>query len=662
MEHESSLERRKQEFEAELEERRKSFEDEVEARRKTFEDRESELIQREKGIKDKENSIEVRLKEFSENNVDLANRLKLLHEREQNLQSLQKAAEIEKLNVQKEREEINKMQVDLKKLRSSLEDEKKAICQEQKKLEVSLHERNELLVLETKLKDEIDTFRYKNMELDAEADKLKSEKEKFEIEWELIDEKREELRKEAERIAEERKAICTYLKNEHDSIKLEKEKLHNHFKAEVESFSLEREEFMTKMEHEHSDWVIKIQREREDFVKDINIQRKELENCIEKRREEVETYLREKEEAFEQERTKELQHINSQKEIIVKQLEHVSSELKRLDNERMEIALDREQRERVWSEIKSSIEVLNIQREKLQKQRELLHADREEIYQKIQHLNRLESLDIESENRALSELHSLQLESSKFPIKKCINTSVGVLNTDDKHQQKFCRRGGSTPQLLPEKPTEKASDSASPPLSATVSLVKKYARAIFSRSPEKIVTNSDRNADCKTAMKLKGASAGKENGSASSNLFKKMAADGKKIRMSKLEYVDDTTLVSGNARSIVGEATETKELSTSRLELEGTNMTYNMPLVDINVECIPEIAHKNIADKVILQLKEDSVNGTVADVNDRKRLNDSLSNDHFEPGLHQKHQKKARMDRSDALEENSAPRWESALY
>ena len=580
----------------------------------------------------------------------------MLDEKEQHIKSIEKAAKLEMLNVKKEKEEMKKMQVELENIKSSLEDQKKAILHEQEKLKLGIHERNELLIVETKLKEEIDSFRFKKMELDAEADKLRTEKEKFETEWELIDDKREELRKEAERVAEERKAICVYLKNEHDSIKVEKDNLRNQFMMEAESLSREREEFMNKMEREHSDWVIKIQREREDFVKDINIQRKELENCIEKRREEVETYLREKEEAFEQERVKELHHINSQKEMIAKQLEHVSSELKRLDNERMEIALDREQREREWSEIKSSIEVLNIQREKLQKQRELLHADREEIYQKIQHLNRLEQLDIESETRAMFELHSQQLQSSKskFPIKKCTNTNLGAPSIEDCHEQKFSGDGPSEWELLSEKP----SDNGSPPLSATASLVKKYARAIFMRSPEKVGANSERNVESKTSTKLWGASAGKEDGSSKSKSFSKMAKDGKRGSTSKLEYVEETPVISGKVRSNIRETTVRKETMAASSDLEDTDVTPNLPPFDRNGDSIPEMEHKNSADKVSAQMKEDVPNDTANDtnmlINGRKRLNDSACNEH--DGLNQQQKKKARQNENDAVEEES-PVW-----
>ena len=81
-------------------------------------------------------------------------------------------------------------------------------------------------------------------------------------------------RSEAEWVAEERIAADQYLKNEHDSIKLEKENFRYQFKSDIESLACEREEFLSKMKREHSDWFSKIQQEREDFIRDLVIQKK----------------------------------------------------------------------------------------------------------------------------------------------------------------------------------------------------------------------------------------------------------------------------------------------------------------------------------------------------------------------------------------------------
>ena len=58
--------------------------------------------------------------------------------------------------------------------------------------------------------------------------------------------------------------------------------------------------------------------------------------------------------------------------MIAKELDHVEIEKEKLNIERMGIIEDRAIRDREWSEIKNFIDDLNIQRKKLQEQRELL--------------------------------------------------------------------------------------------------------------------------------------------------------------------------------------------------------------------------------------------------------------------------------------------------
>nr|CAD1828184.1 unnamed protein product [Ananas comosus var. bracteatus] len=430
----SIMEKRMREFESEMEKKRSMWEDEM-------------------GKKTKQQEV--------------ANKLNQIKEEEENLLSSKRAAEVELKNMQKEREDIVKFKADSEKTKNSLEGEKQEVLHAKEKLELTLAERNELLVLKTKLKEEIDSFRAQKIELLAEADKLQAEKERFEIEWELIDEKKEELQKEAERIAEEKTAISQFLKNEHDSIKQEKENLRNQFKNDLESLSREREEFMTNVQHEQANWLSKIQQEREEFKRDIEIQRKEIQNSINQREAEIETSLREKEEEFEQKKAKELQYITSQKDMIKMQLEHIASQLEMLASERKQIALDREQRERELSEIRSSIELLNIQREKLQEQRELLHKDREEITKQIQILKELEDSNIESENRALSVVPTNEL---RVPIK--MHTS----NTNNNEEEISEERNMAI--------KVKASE-ASPSASTPVFWVRRCAEVVFRRPSDK---------------------------------------------------------------------------------------------------------------------------------------------------------------------------------
>ncbi|KAK8940718.1 putative nuclear matrix constituent protein 1-like protein [Platanthera zijinensis] len=495
-EYQSSFERKTYEFEAKMEKRRKSLEDEIETKTQLFSDRVVELRKREKRIVEMENSVQSELHSISEKQDDTLKKLQLLEEKEKSLLHTEKMIESKMQDLKTEKEEISKMKEEHHKDKVSLQNEKTKILYAEEKLARTENERNEILVLERKLKEEIDSFRIQMLELEAEADKLKSEKEKFETEWDLIDEKREELRKEADLISKEREAVRIYLKNELDNLNIEKETLRNQLKQNADSLSLERDEFMRKMESEHSDWFIKFHKEKDDFMKDVMVQRIELENSISRRREEVESYLREKEVVFEQGKIKELQNITSQKEEISRQLKHVSSELKRLENERFEIAHDREQRQKEWSEIKSFIEELNIQREKLQKQRELLHVDREEIDKQIQHLMKLENLQIELESRTLYEPSAINPEvnnGTPFSSKELYHPAeLKYVDAID------CQKTSLADDMKAKFSSKNDSNNTLPP-SAPMTWFRKCAEVIFKRSPVTI-TDATFQEDCESRL------------------------------------------------------------------------------------------------------------------------------------------------------------------
>ncbi|XP_043710034.1 protein CROWDED NUCLEI 4-like isoform X2 [Telopea speciosissima] len=480
---EIALKKRKSDFEVELEVKRKKMEDEIETKRRGYELRVGDLNQKEDLIQEKEHDLEVQLRVLMEKEQDVTERSILLEEKEKGLIEAEKDTELEKIRLEKEREEINKMRLDLQKSIDSLENSRKQVEQEHEKLEAKNYEREELLVLEMKLKEEIDSIRAQKLQLMSEADELKAEKAKFETEWELIEEKREEIRKEAEQVAEERKVISKLLKEKRGSLKLEKDAFQDQLKNDVESLSRERDAFIKEMEREHLEWFSKTQQERADFLLDIEMRKKELESCIDKRREEIENYLREEKEAFDQEKAGELRHISSLKETVTKEWEDVALEMKRLDHERKEINLDRERREKEWAEINHAIEELQTQRGKLKKQRELLHADREVIHIQIQRLKKLEDLKIEPEN-VVSETQQGEPKYSRrrFPAKKCLNPPGTLQVAEQKsHLSKEAICDTSELELL----SKHGAQNDSPPSSSPLSWLKRCAELIFRQTPEK---------------------------------------------------------------------------------------------------------------------------------------------------------------------------------
>jgi hypothetical protein len=232
---------------------------------------------------------------------------------------------------------------------------------------------------------------------------------------------------------------------------------------------------MSKMQQEHASWLCRIQQEREDLKRDVDIQKTELQNSAEAKRMEVDSYLKEKEEEFKNKKCKELEYMNSEKASISSKLEHVRLELQKLEDERKEATLERERREQELSEIKCTINALNEQREKLQEQRKLLHSDREAITKQIEHLNELEELNIESENR---QLYMRVCKESKHGHTEKVKENEFLLSTDEDHNgspKKF-----SSPKILFGKKLEVSSSVSTP-----ITWVRKCAQVIFKRSPEK---------------------------------------------------------------------------------------------------------------------------------------------------------------------------------
>lgn len=465
-----------------MEMKRKLVEDEIKAKQRACELREIDITHQEDQLREREHDLSIQIRSLMEKEKDVKERSDSLDAREKNLGSAEADFELRKDIQQKEKEEINKLKQDLQKSLDVLEDKKKQVDSAKDKLEVMKNETSELSVLEMKLKEELDRVRAEKLEVMAEADKLKHEKGKFESEWESIDEKREELKKDAERIAEERVAVAKFLKDERDSLRIEKDAMRNQYKHDVELLRLEREEFMNKMVQERSEWFSKIQQERVDFLLEIEVQKRELEDCIDKRREELESSLREKEKAFEEEKKNELQRISSLKEAAEKELDRVALEMKRLESERMEINLDRERRDREWAELQNSIEELKLQRQKLERQRELLHVDREEICTHIEQMNKLDDLKLALDRKAVemqqsvSESRQMMISGKRHP-KQLTAVNNNNSDLDDRVHEVRHVNGPNSP------PLQKAGHSSSPS-SAPFSWIRRYSDLLF-RSSEK---------------------------------------------------------------------------------------------------------------------------------------------------------------------------------
>lgn len=471
-------------FDAELQVKQKAVEDEIEGKRRAWELREMDLKQRDEQLLEKEHDLEIQSRSLLAKEKEVEELSKFLDEKQMNLRAAEQELELNKVLLQKEKNECSKMKLELQCSLDSLEDRRKQVDCAKDKLEAIRSETNELSLLEMKLKEELDSVRVQKMELMDEADKLMVEKAKFEAEWEMIDEKREELRKEAEILAAERLAVSKFIKDERDSLRLERDVMRDQFNNDMETLSREREEFLNKMTCERSEWLNKMQQERKDLLMDVEAQKKELENCLEQRREELESHLREKLKNFEQEKKNELEKLCFLKDKATKDLEEVALETKKLETERMEINLDRERRNKEWAELNNSIEELKVQREKLEKQRKLLHADRVEILAEIERLKKFEDLKVALDNMAVAEMNQSDLEpaqlisSPRRRLKQRALVRDADLNSQHQTDTQKITNGFESPSMP-------KLDGDSHPISTRFSWIKRCSELIFKQSPER---------------------------------------------------------------------------------------------------------------------------------------------------------------------------------
>ncbi|XP_023517391.1 protein CROWDED NUCLEI 4-like [Cucurbita pepo subsp. pepo] len=482
--HESTLRTKISDFDAELQVKQKAVEDEIEGRRRAWELREMDLKQREEQLLEAELDLEAQSRSLATKEKEVEELSKFLDEKEKNLRAAEQELELSKALLHKEKDECSKMKLELQQSLDYLEDRSKQVDCAKDKLEAIRSETNELSLLEMKLKEELDSVRVQKLELMDEADKLMLEKAKFEAEWEMIDEKREELRKEAEILAAERLAVSKFIKDERDSLRLERDVMRDQFNNDMETLSREREEFLDKMTCERSEWLNKMQQERKDLLMDVEAQKKELENCLEQKREELESHLREKLKNFEQEKKSELEKISFLKDKATKDLEEAALEIKKLETERMEINLDRERRNREWAELNTSIEELKVQRQKLEKQRELLHADREEILSEIERLKKFEDLKVALDNMAAAEMSQSDLTpaqpigSPRRLLKQRALVRDADLNSQHQTDTQKITNGFGTPSMP-------KLDGDSHPTSTPFSWIKRCSELIFKQSAER---------------------------------------------------------------------------------------------------------------------------------------------------------------------------------
>lgn len=472
--HKVTLEARKIEFEADIEQKRLLVEEELGKKRTEIELMEANINRKEEKISKREQQLEKKAEKVKEKEKEVDARSKALKEREKTYKNEEKQIETEKKKLEEEREDINNEKQELQNLKIIIKEEKEQILNAQENLKVTEKERNELLKLQTELKEEIEDYRARKQQVENEAEELKLEREKFEKEWEFLDEKREQASKESAQVDEDRKRISKWVIDEEERLKQEKLALREHIQSDSDKLHLEKEAFKSSMEHERAEWFENVRRERADLLRDIELQRSELENSIAKREEEIERLLHEKEVEFQKEKEREMQHILEQREVARREMEEMRVERRKLEKERQENTKSREHAEKEWTEIKKDIEELEVQREKLKDQRQSLCKEREEVLRLFEQLRKLKTeLNVtEDQLKQIADndgSHSLRPEDAFVFSQQAIGQNIFGTPVD------------SSVKFNPEPSSGRTDGSASK--ASRLSWLQRCASKIFNQSP-----------------------------------------------------------------------------------------------------------------------------------------------------------------------------------
>ncbi|GLJ27154.1 hypothetical protein SUGI_0532370 [Cryptomeria japonica] len=480
-EHQAALEERKSLFEEEMKQQRKAVDDELENKRNAADVREFEIQCREEKISKREQQVEKKAEKLKEKGKELDARLRDVKEREKSRKIKEKEIETLLKKLEIERDEMSISKQVLEKSKAALEEERQQIRKEQERLELTEKERDDLRIIQIKLKEEIDNFRQQEQELSKKDEVLTVEKEKFEREWEILDEKTEQLRKELEKVDDEKKRISKWLKNEEERLKQEKRRLREQIKNEEEALCLEKESFANSKKQEEAELLANFLRERADLYRDIELQKSELEKSIEQRQEELERNYQVRDLVFRKEKQKEMQYINAQKELSNKESQEMKLERQRLDREKQEIVRTREHIDREWSEMKKDIEEMEIRREKLKELRESLHKEREEFEAQLDQLKKLkDELKMTEDSLKLSEQPPSQAIVNDYEV-------ISPGHFDGGISQAACRQSisgipfnadGFCSETHLTRSTASASDTPSP-----LAWLQKCTSRIFKKSP-----------------------------------------------------------------------------------------------------------------------------------------------------------------------------------
>ncbi|CAL9155666.1 unnamed protein product [Musa hybrid cultivar] len=374
--HNALLISKREEFELNLEKRRKSFDADLEGKVHEVEEKKREIDCMEDQVKKREQALEINLQKLMDKEKELDSKSKASKKWEESVKNDERKLEKDRQHLASECEELLKSNSELERLKAAIESSKKQIINEEENLRLTKVEREDHLLLQSNLKQEILDCRLMKELLLRDTEDLQLQRKKFEEEWEVLDEKRLALEAEIKKFNDEREKFEKWQCHEKERLNSEALIAKANFERELEELSQKEEALEKAMEHERLEAFELLKREHADMDRELELRKHELQMDMQKMQG-MEKKLLDKENEFQRTRDLELSQMISLSSLNDSKSKRLKMEEDRLEREKEDILSHRKRLEVEQLEIEKDIDALCMLSRNLKEQREEFMKEKE---------------------------------------------------------------------------------------------------------------------------------------------------------------------------------------------------------------------------------------------------------------------------------------------